>query len=496
MTEDLHELSLAELAAGLAAGDWCSADLVQHCHRRIEALDGRINSIVVRDPERALAAAAAADARRAAAKKDGGDLHPLCGIPLAHKDIFCTEGLATSCCSKILQGFVPPYDAHMVARMADAGMVCIGKANMDEFAMGSSTETGCHGATRNPWEPGCTAGGSSGGSAAAVAARLVPAASGSDTGGSIRQPAALCGITGVKPTYGRISRYGMIAFASSLDQAGPMARSAEDCALLLQLMCGHDPRDSTSVARPPDDYSAHLQSPVKGLRIGVPREYFAAGLHAESEAAVRAALAELQRQGAVLRDISLPNVHLSVPVYYVIVPAEASANLARFDGVRYGHRCADAKSLDELYSRTRGEGFGDEVKRRVLVGCYVLSAGYYEDYYRKAQSVRRLVKQDFVDNFQEVDIIAGPASPSPAFAFGTKRSGDLSMYLEDTYTIAANLAGLPAMALPCGLSAAGLPIGLQFIADYFDEARMLGLAHQYQQATDWHLRAPAMAAEA
>jgi aspartyl-tRNA(Asn)/glutamyl-tRNA(Gln) amidotransferase subunit A len=408
---------------------------------------------------------------------------------MAHKDIFCTNGVRTSCGSKMLDNFVPPYDATVVENFARAGAVILGKTNMDEFAMGSSNETSYYGPVKNPWDIHCVPGGSSGGSAAALAARLTPGATATDTGGSIRQPAALCGVTGLKPTYGRVSRWGMVAFASSLDQAGPMARSAEDCALMLNIMASFDHKDSTSIDREVPDYTASLNQPLSGLKIGIPKEYFGEGLNPGTEQAVREALAEYEKQGATLVDISLPHSHLAVPAYYVIAPAEASANLSRFDGVRYGYRCEDPKDLRDLYMRTRGEGFGDEVKRRILVGAYCLSAGYYNAYYRKAQQVRHLIKQDFVDAFAKVDVIMGPTSPSPAFAFGAKGNDPVAMYLEDVFTIATNLAGLPGMSLPCGF-VDNKPVGLQIIGDYFDEGLMLKAAHQFQRATDWHQRTP------
>lgn len=480
----MHNKTLADIIAGLNNGDFSSVEVTQHFLGRIKAMDGQYNSFVTVTEDAALAKAAAADQLRAS-----GNSTVLCGVPIAHKDIFCTNGVRTSCGSKMLDNFVPPYDATVVDNFSRAGAIVLGKTNMDEFAMGSSNETSYYGPVKNPWDTNCVPGGSSGGSAAAVAARLTPAATATDTGGSIRQPAALCGITGLKPTYGRVSRWGMIAFASSLDQGGPMARTAEDCALMLNTMASFDPRDSTSIDRPVPDYTAELQNSLQGLKIGVPKEYFSEGLDSGTEQAVRDALAEYEKLGAQLVEISLPHSHLAVPAYYVIAPAEASANLSRFDGVRYGYRCEDPKDLRDLYMRTRGEGFGDEVKRRILVGAYCLSAGYYEAYYRKAQQVRRLIKQDFVDAFKEVDVIMGPTSPSPAFAFGAKGNDPVAMYLEDIYTIATNLAGLPGMSVPCGL-VDNKPVGLQIIGDYFDEGLMLNVAHQFQQATDWHQRTP------
>ncbi len=414
---------------------------------------------------------------------------PLLGVPFAHKDIFCTQGIKTTCGSKMLDNFIPPYDATVVAKMKADGAVMLGKTNMDEFAMGSSNETSYFGPVKNPWDIETVPGGSSGGSAAAVAARLAPAATGTDTGGSIRQPAALCGITGLKPTYGRVSRYGMIAFASSLDQAGPMTRTAEDAAILLNSMSGFDAKDSTCTDIAVPDYTATLNQPIKGLKIGIPKEYFDERLDATMATTVQAALAELEKLGAILVDIELPNSALSVPAYYVIAPAEASSNLSRFDGVRYGYRCDNPKDLEDLYTRTRTEGFGEEVKRRILVGAYALSAGYYDAYYRKAQQVRRLIKQDFVSAFEKVDIIAGPTSPSPAFKFGEKGDDPVAMYLEDIYTIAVNLAGLPAMSLPAG-TMNNMPVGLQLVGNYFAEQQLLNTAHQFQTVTDWHQQSP------
>ncbi len=483
----MHELSVAQLAEGLREGSFSSEELTRALLDRVSMLDGELNSFITVNEDGALASAKAADTRRAA-----GDSSPLLGIPLAHKDIFCTDGVRTSCGSRMLDNFVPPYNATVVSRLNDAGMVTLGKTNMDEFAMGSSNENSFYGAAHNPWNTGHVPGGSSGGSAAAVAARLVPAATGTDTGGSIRQPSALCGITGLKPTYGRVSRLGMVAFASSLDQGGPMARSAEDCALLLGAMAGHDPLDSTSSDTAVPDYVSGLDGSLEGLRIGLPQEYFGEGLDGPTGDAVRAALGELEALGATLVDVSLPHSHLTVPTYYIIAPAEASTNLSRFDGVRYGHRCENPQDLYDLYTRTREEGFGDEVKRRILVGTYALSAGYYDAYYRKAQQVRRLVKQDFTDAFEQVDVIAGPTTPTPAFAIGAKSDDPVSMYLEDIYTLAVNLAGLPGMSVPAGM-VGGLPVGLQLIGQYFDEARLLNVSHRFQQATDWHLKSPALA---
>mgnify|MGYP003112573322 FL=1 len=480
----MHNKTLAEIIAGLNSGAFSSVEITSHLLNRIRQLDPQYNSFITVTAEAALASAEAADRQRAS-----GNAPLFCGVPIAHKDIFCTNGVRTSCGSKMLDNFVPPYDATVVENFARAGAVILGKTNMDEFAMGSSNETSYYGPVKNPWNIHCVPGGSSGGSAAALAARLTPGATATDTGGSIRQPAALCGVTGLKPTYGRVSRWGMIAFASSLDQAGPMARSAEDCALMLNAMASFDPKDSTSIDREVPDYTADLNQPLSGLKIGIPKEYFGEGLNTGTEQAVREALTEYEKQGATLVEISLPHSHLAVPAYYVIAPAEASANLSRFDGVRYGYRCEDPKDLRDLYMRTRGEGFGDEVKRRILVGAYCLSAGYYDAYYRKAQQVRRLIKQDFVDAFAMVDVIMGPTSPSPAFAFGAKGDDPVAMYLEDVFTIATNLAGLPGMSLPCGF-VDNRPVGLQIIGNYFDEGLMLNAAHQFQRATDWHQRTP------
>ncbi len=485
----MHQISVAQLAKGLRDKQFSSTELTRHFLDRIASLDSRYNSYITVSESAAMAAAEAADRQLAA-----GDAAALTGIPIAHKDIFCTDGLRTSCGSRMLDNFVPPYDATVIQRFKRDGAVLLGKTNMDEFAMGSSNESSFYGPATNPWDRERVPGGSSGGSAAAVAARLAPAATGTDTGGSIRQPAAFCGITGLKPTYGRVSRLGMIAFASSLDQAGPMARSAQDCALLLNTMAGHDPLDSTSAAVATEDYTAALDNSLEGLRIGLPREYFGEGLDAATGAAVDAALKELTAQGARLVEISLPHSHLTVPAYYVIAPAEASTNLSRFDGVRYGHRCEDPVDLHDLYTRTREEGFGDEVKRRILVGTYALSAGYYDAYYKKAQQVRRLIKQDFLDCFEQVDVIAGPTTPGPAFRLGEKSDDPIAMYLEDVYTLAVNLAGLPGMSVPAGF-VRGTPVGLQLIGRHFDESRLLNIAHRYQQVTDWHVQEPPEIAE-
>ncbi len=481
----MHQLTVAQMIGQLNARAVSSRELTQHFIERINRYDTDLNCFVTVTADQALAQATKADERRA-----GGDAPLLCGVPLAHKDIFCTEGVRTSCGSRMLDNFVPPYSATIVENYARAGAVVLGKTNMDEFAMGSSNETSYYGPVKNPWARDCVPGGSSGGSAASVAARLVPAATASDTGGSIRQPASLCGITGIKPTYGRVSRWGMIAFASSLDQAGLMTQTAEDAAILLNVMAGYDPKDSTSVEHPVPDYSATLERPLNGLRVGIPREYFGEGLHPATAQAVEEAMAELEKQGAVMSTISLPHTHLAVPAYYVIAPAECSANLSRFDGVRYGYRCEAPENLEDLYKRSRSEAFGDEVKRRIMVGCYALSAGYYDAYYAKAQQARRLIRQDFLDAFKSVDVILGPTSPTPAFEFGSKGKDPVAMYLEDIYTIATNLAGLPGMSVPCGFADAK-PVGMQIIGRDFDEARMLNIAHRFQLATDFHTRMPA-----
>ncbi len=479
--------SLKELAAALTAKSISSVELTRLYLDRIARLNPSLNAFVTLDEDRSLAAARAADARIAA-----GQAGPLTGIPIAQKDIFCAQGWRTTCGSKMLENFISPYDATVIVKLEqEAGMVSLGKVNMDEFAMGSSNETSWFGPVRNPWDQTRVPGGSSGGSAAAVAAALAPVATGTDTGGSIRQPAALCNLTGLKPTYGVVSRYGMIAFASSLDQAGPMARSAEDCALMLSAMAGFDEKDSTSLERPAEDYSRCLGQPLKGLNIGLPKEFFGEGCGAEVMAAVQAAIAEYQRLGAEMVEVSLPNSHLSVPAYYVIAPAEASSNLSRFDGVRYGYRAPEYSDLNDMYSKTRAQGFGAEVKRRILIGTYVLSHGYYDAYYLQAQRIRRLIANDFVEAFKECDVILGPTSPSTAFKRGEKAADPVQMYLSDIYTIAVNLAGLPGMSLPCGFDGQGLPIGMQLIGNYFDEARLLNVAHGYQQATDWHRRTPA-----
>ncbi|MBS3804923.1 MAG: Asp-tRNA(Asn)/Glu-tRNA(Gln) amidotransferase subunit GatA [Oleiphilaceae bacterium] len=480
----MHDKTVAELSRDLAEGHVSSVQLTEHFLDRIQEHDGHLNCFITLDGDQALNRAREADERR-----KQGNATPWTGVPFAHKDIFCTEGVLTTCGSKMLANFSPPYNATVAQRFLDAGAICLGKTNMDEFAMGSSTESSYFGATTNPWGSNRVPGGSSGGSAASVAARLVPAATGTDTGGSIRQPAAMCGITGLKPTYGRVSRYGMIAFASSLDQGGTMARTAEDNAMMLNVMAGFDPRDSTSINREVPDYTASLNEPLAGLKIGLPREYFTEQLSPAMDRVVREAIREYEALGATVKDISLPHADLAIAAYYVIAPAEASANLSRFDGVRYGYRCENPEDLLDMYTRTRAEGFGREVKRRILVGTYALSAGYFDAYYLKAQKVRRLIQQDFIEAFKDVDVIMSPTTPSPAFVQGEKTDDPVTMYLEDIFTISTNLAGLPALSLPAGL-VDNLPVGLQIIGDYFAEARLLNAAHQFQQATDWHRLAP------
>ncbi|HQS56923.1 MAG: aspartyl/glutamyl-tRNA amidotransferase subunit A [Gallionellales bacterium 35-53-114] len=477
--------SLKQLSGQLAAKKISSVELTQFYLDRINKLNPELNAYITLNAETSLGQARAADARLAQGKGEA-----LTGIPFAQKDIFCAKGWRTTCGSKMLETFVSPYDAHVISQFNNAGAVNLGKTNMDEFAMGSSNETSYFGKVKNPWNLKAVPGGSSGGTAAAVAARLCAAATGTDTGGSIRQPAALCGISGLKPTYGVVSRYGMIAFASSLDQAGPMARSAEDLALMLNVMAGFDERDSTSLQRDKEDYSRSLEQPLQGLRIGLPREFFGEGLSADVGKAVAAAIDEYKKLGATIVDISLPNSRLSIPVYYVLAPAEASSNLSRFDGVRYGHRAAEYGDLAQMYEKSRSEGFGEEVKRRIMIGTYVLSHGYYDAYYLKAQKIRRLIAQDFVEAYKHCDVIMGPTSPTTAFNLGEKGDDPVQMYLSDIYTIAVNLAGLPGMSIPCGFGANGMPVGLQIVGNYFDEARMLNVAHQYQLATDHHVRAP------
>jgi aspartyl-tRNA(Asn)/glutamyl-tRNA(Gln) amidotransferase subunit A len=479
--------TVAALSAELAAGRVSAVELATDALARAQA--STLNAFITLDPERTLAEARAADALRAAGKSG-----LLTGVPFAQKDIFCAEGWRTTAGSKMLGNFVAPYDATVVARGKAAGLVTIGRANMDEFAMGSSNENSAFGAVRNPWDTARVPGGSSGGSAAAVAAGIVPAATGTDTGGSIRQPASFCGITGIKPTYGVVSRYGMIAYASSLDQGGPMARTAHDCALLLNAMAGFDERDATSLQRAPEDYTSRLEQPLEGLRIGVPAGWLGDGVAPDVRAAVEDGLAQLERLGARRVEVSLPHAQYAIAAYYVIAPAEASSNLSRYDGVRYGHRAANYADLAEMYAKTRAEGFGAEVRRRILVGTYVLSAGYYDAYYLKAQQVRRLIAQDFAAAFEACDVIAGPVAPTVAYRLGEKTSDPVQMYLGDVYTTLVNLAGLPALSAPCGFGEGGMPVGLQLIGNYFAEAQLLNVAHRLQQATDHHIKTPGGAA--
>ena len=480
----MHTKTIAQLAAGLKAAEFSSVELTEHYINRIKKFDTSLNSFVTVTADEALAQAKKAD--QLIAKGEG---NVLTGIPFAQKDIFCTDGVKTTCGSKMLDNFIAPYNATVIESFNNAGSVMLGKTNMDEFAMGSSNETSFYGAVSNPWDHDYVPGGSSGGSAASVAARLAPASTGTDTGGSIRQPAALCNLTGLKPSYGRVSRYGMIAFASSLDQAGTFTQTAEDAALMLGVMAGLDTKDSTSIDEPVPDYAASLNADMKGLKVGLPKEYFAEGLDADVAKRIDDAINEYKKLGAEFVEISLPNTHLSVPAYYIVAPAECSSNLSRFDGVRFGHRCEDPKDLEDLYKRSRGEGFGDEVKRRILVGAYALSSGYYDAYYLKAQKIRRLIANDFTEAFKKVDVIMSPTTPTPAFKVGEKNDDPISMYYSDIYTIAVNLAGLPGMSVPCGF-VNNLPVGLQIIAPYFGEAKLLNVAHQYQQVTGWHLEIP------
>lgn len=480
----MFEKTLAELAQGLKSGDFSSVELTQSYLNRIKAEDEKYNSFITVTEEQALAQAKAADEAIAA-----GTAGAFTGLPFAHKDIFCTQGVRTSCASKMLDNFISPYNATVVEKFNAAGAVMLGKTNMDEFAMGSSNESSFYGAAKNPWNTDCVPGGSSGGSAAAVAAQLTPAATGTDTGGSIRQPAALCGITGLKPTYGRVSRFGMIAFASSLDQGGPMTKTAEDAAMMLNVMAGFDKHDSTSVDREVPDYTADLNKPLDGLKIGLPKEFFMDDLDADIAERTQAAIKEFEKLGATVKEVSLPNTALSIPAYYIIAPAEASSNLSRFDGVRYGYRCENPVDLEDLYKRSRGEGFGPEVKRRIMIGAYALSEGFYDAYYNKAQQIRRLIRDDFAKVLSEVDVIMGPTTPHPAFKIGEKTSDPVAMYMEDIFTISLNLAGLPGMSVPCG-TVNGLPTGLQIIGDYFAEQKLLNVAHQFQLATDWHTQSP------
>ena len=480
----MHTKTLAQLSGALETGDISSEELTRIFLARIQKHDSQLNSFITVTTDTALAQAREADSRR-----HKGPTSPLTGIPIAHKDIFCTQGIKTSCASRMLDNFIAPYDATVVAKLSQAGMVTLGKTNMDEFAMGSSNETSFYGPVRNPWDTHTVPGGSSGGSAAAVAARLAPAATGTDTGGSIRQPAALCGVTGLKPTYGRVSRYGKIAFASSLDQGGPIAHTAEDAAMLLQVMAGFDSRDSTSVDRPVENYPSGLNNDIKDLKIGLPREYFAGGLDSKVEEAIQDAVKILEGLGMKISEIELPNTHLAVPAYYVVAPAECSSNLARYDGVRFGYRHNNPTGLEDLYKRSRGEGFGREVKRRIMIGTYVLSSGYYDAYYLKSQQIRRLISHDFQSAFKEVDIIIGPTSPTTAFNLGAKLEDPITMYMSDIYTIAVNLAGLPGMSIPVG-NVGRLPVGMQLIGNFFTESLLLNVAHKYQLSCDWHSKVP------
>ncbi len=478
------DLSLTQMAQGLAERKFSSVELTQAFLQRIETVNPQLNAFITVSEEQALAAAETADSQLAA-----GQVTPLTGIPIAHKDLFCTQGIKTSCASKMLDNFIAPYDAAVVTNLTNAGAVSLGKTNLDEFAMGSSSESSFYGAVKNPWDLNAVAGGSSGGSAAAVAARLVPAATGSDTGGSIRQPAAFCGVTGLKPTYGRVSRWGMIAYASSMDQAGPMARSAEDCALLLQQMAGFDSRDSTSIDQPIADYLSQLGNSLQGMTLGLPKEYFGDDLNPQTAERIQAAIKELEKLGASVKEVSLPLTPMAIPTYYVLSPAEASSNLSRFDGVRYGYRCENPADLEDLYKRSRSEALGDEVKRRILIGTFALSEGAYDAYYRKAQQVRRLIAEDFQKVFQEVDLLVAPTTPNPAFDLGSKITDPIQMYLDDIYTLGANLAGLPAISVPAG-HINNRPLGMQLIGNHFSEAKLLNAAHQFQQATDHHLQQP------
>ena len=481
----MHRDTLKRLAARLAKREISSVELTRHFLGRIATLGKPLNAFITVDEEKSLAQAREADARIAR-----GESAPLTGIPVAHKDLFCAKGWRTTCGSRILADFVAPYDAHAIEQFHRAGAVILGKTNMDEFAMGSSNESSHFGPVRNPWDTDAVPGGSSGGSAAAVAARLAPAATGTDTGGSIRQPASFTGVSGIRPTYGRVSRYGMVAFASSLDQGGCLAQTAEDLAMVLDVMAGYDARDSTSIDRPKDDYVGALKGDVRGLRIGKPRQWFTKDLKDDVAGPILAAIGEYESMGAKVVDIDLPNQQLAVPVYYVLAPAEASSNLSRYDGVRYGHRAENYADLKDMYRKSRAEGFGAEVKRRIMIGTYVLSHGYYDAYYLKAQKIRRLIARDFTEAFRQCDLIMGPAAPSVAFDLGARTTDPVQMYLEDVYTIPINLAGLPGMSIPCGFGAKGRPVGLQVIGDYFSEARMLAAAHAYQRATDWHQRVP------
>ncbi len=481
----MHNATLKELAAKLAKKEVSSAEVTRYFLGRIAGAQPSLNAFITVDEEKSMAQARAADARIAK-----GAAHRLTGIPIAHKDLFCAKGWRTTCASKILENFIAPYDAHVIEQFNAAGAVILGKTNMDEFAMGSSNENSHFGPVRNPWDTKAVPGGSSGGSAAAVASRIAPAATGTDTGGSIRQPASFTGVSGLRPTYGRVSRYGMVAFASSLDQGGALARTAEDLAMVLDVMAGFDARDSTCMDRPKDDYVGGVGRGVKGLRIGVPREYFAKDLARDVGDPILAAIDEYKKQGATVVEVSLPNQHLSVPVYYVLAPAEASSNLSRYDGTRYGYRAPQYTDLLDMYRKTRAQGFGAEVKRRILIGTYVLSHGYYDAYYIKAQQIRRLIARDFAEAFKLCDVIMGPVAPCVAYDIGAKTTDCVQVYLEDLYTIPINLAGLPGMSIPCGFGNRGRPVGLQIVGNYWSEALMLSTAHAFQQVTDWHTRTP------
>lgn len=481
----MHNLTIKQMSEKLRAGEFTSVQLTQHYLDRIEQYDAELNAYITVTPELAISMAEEADRKIAA-----GEAELLTGIPVAHKDIFCTEGVKTSCASKMLDNFMAPYDANVVTLLKKIGMPILGKTNMDEFAMGSSSESSYYGPTKNPWDHKAVPGGSSGGAAAVIAAGLAPMATGTDTGGSIRQPAAFCGITGIKPTYGAVSRFGIIAYASSFDQAGPMTRSAEDSAWMLNAMAGFDERDSTSLERETPDYTVELDRSLKGLKVGVPVEYFGEGLDPAVSDIVKAAIAEVEKLGAEVVEVHLPNSELAVPSYYVLAPAEASSNLSRFDGVRFGYRCEQPKDLEDLYKRSRSEGFGEEVKRRIMVGAYALSAGYYDAYYLKAQKLRRMVRDDFIKAFKSCDVIMGPVAPTTAFNIGEKSDDQVSMYLSDLYTIPVNLAGLPALSIPAGF-AQNRPVGLHIVGPYFSEAKLLNIGHQFQQVTDWHSKMPA-----
>ena len=485
--DPIHSLSIKQIHDGIQSGQFSVMEATDAFLDRIERFNPELNAYITVTRDTAKAQAVDIDNRIRKGELSG----PMAGVPYALKDLFCSEGVLTTCGSKMLHNFISPYDAHVAEKLKAAGGVLLGKNNMDEFAMGSSNETSAYGVVRNPWDTERVPGSSSGGGAATVAARLAPMVLGSDTGGSIRQPVSFCNITGIKPTYGRISRYGMIAFASSLDQCGPMAPSAEDCAITLNIISGLDARDSTSVDLPVPDYTATLNDSIEGLRIGLPKEFFAEGLNAQVGAVIDRAIKEFEQRGAIIKEVTLPNSHLAVPVYYVVAPAECSSNLSRFDGVRFGYRCEDPKDLKDLYERSRWEGFGAEVKRRIMIGTYALSAGYYDAYYLKAQKIRRLIQQDFAEAFKEVDVIMGPSAPTTAFKLGAKKDDPIAMYLEDLYTIPVSLAGLPGMTFPIGFAADGLPVGMQLVGNYFQEARMLNIAHQYQQWSDWHQQLPA-----